>query len=465
MESQAHSRRRFLGQACLAGAATAMSAKSYAQVQGANERVQVGLIGFGLMGRVHARSFLALKDSRLVAVSDAYRPRMQACRDLADRDLKQHADFRRLLEDREVEAVVVATPDHWHALHCMMACATGKDVYVEKPLHLFVREGEGMKALAERHKRVVQVGTQQRSAPHYRKAKDLLLSGAIGDLVSVQCQFFRNITPGIGRPPDGPPPADLDWEMWQGPAPFRPYNPNRSLYHFRWFWDYSGGQMTNLGHHSLDILHWVYNLRVPHAVSSSGGRFHLKDNAEVPDTQDAILEYPGFNALVQIRECAAGGVEKGQGSLTFHGTKGTLLLGREGYEIRPDPKIEPANAFAGMMSGGGHPIGGPQPVEETQGDYWTEKLVEKTGDAKNQPLAHARDFLDCVKSRKQPASDLASSHEVSTACHLANLSMRLGRKLHWDSAKEDIVNDPEASALLRRAYRAPWDGELKRLLP
>lgn len=455
-------RRTFLRHCAVAGAIPAFTAKSYSRVAGANERVRLGLIGFGLIGRLHARSFQQAKDAQVAGVSDCYRPRMDACVEMIGRDCTPTPDFRRLLDRKDIDAVVVATGDHWHALLTMMACAAGKDVYVEKPLHLFVREGEWMQTVADRTKRVVQVGTQQRSGPHYHRAKELLRGGAIGELVSVQCNFLRNITPGIGHPPDGDPPADLDWDRLLGPAPWRRYNPNRALYHFRWFWDYSGGQMTNLGHHSLDIVHWIYDLPGPVAVSSSGGRRFLKDNGEVPDTQDVILEYPGFNAVVQIRECAAGAGTQGTGSLTFLGTKGAMTLGREGYEILPDRKIEPINSFARIM--GGHPVGGPQPLPETEARFWTEKAQDRSGQSNQQLLDHARNFLDCVKSRRTPLSDLASSHGVSTTCHLANLSLRTGRKLFWDARRGEIRGDPEASAMLTRPYRAPWDAELRALL-
>jgi len=455
-------RRTFLHRVAAAGAAGAFSTKSYARVAGANERVRLGLIGFGLIGRLHVRSLLGCKDAQVVAVADGYRPRRDAGVELAGRDCVGTPDFRRMLERQDIDAIVVATGDHWHALLTMMACAAGKDVYVEKPLHLFVREGEWMQRVATRTRRVVQVGTQQRSGPHYQRAKELLRGGAIGKLTGVQCTFFRNIAPGIGRPPDAEPPADLDWEMLLGPAPRRRYNPNRALYHFRWFWDYSGGQMTNLGHHSIDIVHWTFDLAGPLAVTSSGGRRFLDDNGEVPDTQDAIIEYPDFNAVVQIHECAAGARAQGSGALIFAGTKGTMTLGREGYEIVPDAKIEPVNSFARIM--GGHPVGGPQPVPETEGDTWTSPQRDRSGSANGQLAAHMRNFLDCVKSRQTPISDLASSHGVSTTCHLANLSLRTGRKLVWDAKRAEIRADREANALLERPYRAPWDAELRALL-
>ncbi|MEN9636905.1 MAG: hypothetical protein RL077_5309 [Verrucomicrobiota bacterium] len=455
-------RRTFIQASALAGTATAMTAKSYSQITGANERVRVGVIGFGLIGRIHTRSFHQLKASKVVAVSDCFRPRMEACAQLVGGACAQIPDFRRLLERKDIDAVVAASGDHWHALHTMLACDAGKDVYVEKPLHLFVREGEWMQKVAARTKRVVQVGTQQRSGTHYQRAKELLRSGAIGDVVSVQCDFFRNIRPGIGRPPDGPAPSDLDWNMLLGPAPQRPYNPNRALYHFRWFWDSGGGQMANLGHHSLDIVHWIFDLAAPQAVSSSGSRRFLDDHGETPDTQDAIIEYPKFNVVVQIRECAAGAGMVGTGGLTFLGTKGTMTLGRGGFSIVPDKRIEPLNAFSRIM--GGHPVGGPQPVPEPAGALWTAAVEDKSGNADRQLVDHAANFLACVRSRQTPASDLASSHWVSTVSHLANIAARTGRKVFWDAVANDIHGDREASAMLQRPYRAPWDAELRRLL-
>jgi predicted dehydrogenase len=456
------SRRWFVGASAVSMTSAALSARSFARVPGANERVRFGLIGFGLIGRMHARTLLKLDEAQLAAVSDVYEPRRDACRELVP-DINRHADFRALLDDGSLDAVIVATPDHWHALQTMLACAAGRDVLVEKPLHLFVGEGEWMQQVAAKHRRVVQVGTQQRSGPHYQTAKQLLRDGAIGDIVCVQCEFVRNIRPGIGRPPDSSPPPGFDWDAFLGPAPMRPYNSNRGLYHFRWFWDTSGGQMTNLGHHSLDIVHWVFDLPAPRAVYSTGGRWFLDDNGETPDTQHAIIEYDKFPVIVQIREAAAGGQSLPSGGLVFVGTRGTMKLSRDGFEIQPDRKLAPENAFA-SINGGGHPVGGPQPVADPGRQYWCAARSEKSDGAEMLYVHHARNFIDCIRSRATPASDLASSHAVSTACHLANISLRLNRRLAWDHAAGTIRNDPEAAAMLERSYRAPWDQELRALL-
>jgi predicted dehydrogenase len=444
-----------------AGTTAALTAASWNRVLGANERIGIGVIGFGLMGRIHTRNFKAQPDAQVVAVAETFRPRMEAAVELVGSNPARYQDFRKLIDDKNVDAVVVATPDHWHALMTMMACTAGKDVYVEKPLTLFVREGRWMVNAARRHKRVVQVGTQQRSGPHYQQARELIRGGRLGQLVSVQCNFFRNVTPGFGNPPDQDPPSDLDYEMWLGPAPGRPYNPNRALYHFRWHWDYSGGQMTNLGAHSLDIVHWIAGVKGPTSVTSAGGRFFLKDNCETPDLQDTLIEYPGFHAVCQIRECAAGLSKAGTGGLDLHGNKGTMSLGRAGFEIVADKKENPTNIVSRIM--GGHPVGGPQPAAEEVVSFWTEAAKDVSGDAREQNVLHVRNFLDCVKTRKEPNSDLESAHRVATVCHLANISLRTGRKIRWDPEKEDIIGDAEAAKMLVRPYRKPWDAKLRAL--
>ena len=454
-KKQTWSRRRFLK----AGALTALSAASWNRVLGANDRVGIGMIGVGLMGTIHLRNFRDQPDAQIAAVCETFSPRLGAAAELAGNKPAQHRDFRRLLEDKNVDAVVVATPDHWHALLTMMACAAGKDVYVEKPLTLFVREGRWMVDAARRFKRVVQAGTQQRSGPHYQRARELIRGGKIGDLVSAQFSSLRNISPGFGNPPDGTAPAELDYDLWLGPAPQRPYNPNRAIYHFRWFWDYAGGQMTNLGAHSLDIIHWITGVKGPKAVSSAGGRLFLRDNCETPDLQDTIIEYPGFNAVSQIRECASGFTKTGTSGLEFQGNKGTMALGRAGFQVTPDKRENPTNIVARII--GGHPVGGPQPVPESGPALWTEPMEDKTGDAKDQYVRHTRNFLDCIKSRKEPVSDLESAHRVATVCHLANISLRTGRKIRWDAEKEEILGDAEATDMLVRTYRKPWDAELR----
>ncbi len=442
-----------------AGAASLLTAASWGRVAGANERVGVGFLGYGLIGKRHVLDFQAQKDADLVAVAETHRGRLKEATALIGGSVKGYADFRQMLDSKDVQAVVVSTPDHWHALHTMLACAAGKDVYVEKPLTLFVREGRWMIDVARKHKRVVQVGTQQRSGPHYVRARDLIRDGQIGKVSSVRMTAFRNIMPGFGRPADCDPPAELDWDLWLGPAPKRRYNPNRALYHFRWFWDTSGGQMTNLGAHSLDVVHWFLGVKGPSAVSSFGGRFSLEGNGETPDTQDALFEYPGFTAVWSHREASAG---PKAAALEFFGPKGSLSISRSGFVLTPDPKVPPENAVPQFT--GPHPVGGPKRVEPSgPAELWTKPAEDHSGKSAEQLVRHVRDFLDCVKSRKEPAADLETAHRVATACHLANLALRLGRRLRWDAEREEIVGDAEAARHLARPYREPWDRELKAL--
>jgi predicted dehydrogenase len=445
-----------------AGGAAVLSAASWRRVLGANERIGVGLIGFGLIGKRHAEDFRAQPDAELVAVAETHGGRLQEALALAGTRAQGHGDFRRLLDDPRVDVVVVSTPDHWHALPTMLACAAGKDVYVEKPLSLFVREGRWMADVARRHGRIVQVGTQQRSGPHYGRARELIRQGRLGKVHAVRMAAYRNIMPGYGRPPDGRPPAELDWPLWLGPAPERPYNANRAIYHFRWFWDYSGGQMTNLGAHALDIVDWFLEPGPPTRVASFGGRFALEDNGETPDTQDALIEYPGLSAVWSHREAAAGA--RRSTGLEFFGTQGSLAISRKGFTLSAERPVPPDSSVP--QFGGQHPAGGPVTTARTSDEPLAlSRVVEedKSGDARAQFRLHARDFLDCVRSRRQPVSDLESAHRVATAAHLANLSLRLGRSLRWDGAQEQIVGDAEAAAMLARPYRAPWDRELSAL--
>jgi len=441
---------------------SALSAASYSRVQGANDRVQLGLIGCGLIGLRHLADFKALDDCQISAVCDVYQARTGQARSGAGPGAKEYHDFRRLLEDKQVDAVVISTPDHWHALQTIMACAAGKDVFVEKPMTLFVKEGRWMTTAARRYNRIVQVGTQGRSGTHFKEVIPLLRDGAVGRIHSVRFSSYRNIMPGFGRPVASSPPPGLDYDMWLGPAPRRAYTPHRCLYHFRWFWDYSGGQMTNLGAHDMDLVHWLLGVKGPKSVYSSGGRYALEDDGETPDTQDAIWEYPGFVVEASIREAcsgrgrtAAGGLASSIAGVQLCGTKGILAVSRGGYQLIPDSKIVPESAIPAWSNPAGHPQAantGPVPYgEPKQGRGASPEPID----------LHARHFLDCVKNRRRPNADVEDGHQVAVACHLANLSMKLGRKLNWDVEKEEIIGDREANAHLVRPYRKPWDDALR----
>jgi len=452
-------RRRFVKTTAVTAAA--LTAAQYNRVLGANDRVNMGFIGYGLIGKRHVVDFKERPDVNMAAMAEAHQGRLDEALTYIGGGCKGYKDFREMYDSKDVDAVCISTADHWHALMTMMACAAGKDVYVEKPMTLFIREGRWMIDVRDRYKRVVQVGTQQRSGPHYKKARQLIRDGHLGKVFSVKAGSARNIMPGYGTPEGDEPPPYLDWEMLLGPAPKVPYNPKRAIYHFRWFWDYSGGQMTNLGQHSFDIAYYFLDVKGPRAVTSFGGRWTLDDLGETPDVQEAIFEFPDEKLVMTWTDRE---VSRGDGApgLSFYGPKGSLSIGRGGFQTEPDEIIPPSNTVPQFT--GDHPSGGPERVEEKgPRQNWTEDLDDSSGDSREQFKLHVADFLEAIRSRRQPVSDLEAGHRVATHCHLANLSLRLGRRLEWDPDTEEILNDHEASSMLVRPYRAPWDRELRAL--
>ena len=341
-------------------------------------------------------------------------------------------DFRQVLDRKDVDAVIIATPDHWHALMAVAALRAGKDVYVEKPLSLVLREGRVMVDEARRTKRVCAVGSQQRSGAHYIEAVRLIREGAIGTVHHVHAGMTRNAIPGfVARELRGGLTDALDWDMWLGPAPKVPFDPFRAIYHFRWFWDYSGGQMTNWGAHHLDIARWALGARAPKAVAGFGGRYAVKDGGETPDVQQVLYQFDSSVVSWSTREVNEGD----RAGLVFYGTKGTLNLARSGYTIRPETWTGDADGTTGKRA----------PAMEAR--------EVKGGNLDEQ---HVRNFLDCVKSRQKPNADVEEGHLSAVMCHLGNLSTRLGRSLTWDAEHERVVGDNEANALLTKAYRKPW---------
>ena len=433
-------RRAFLG-ALAAGMVSTRLARA-----APSDRVRVAFIGAGLIGTRHLIDFAAQPDVDVVAIADVSPSRLEAARARVEGRAEGVADFRRLLDRQDIDASVVSTPDHWHALMTMMACAAAKDVYVEKPLTHSVREGDWMIAVADRHARIVQVGTQQRSGRHYQRAADLIRRGHLGDVRHVHIRSTRNIVPGFTTPLDEPALTPEAWDMWLGPAPMVPFDRRRALYHFRWYWDYSGGQTTNLLAHDLDIVQWITGA-MPTRVSALAQRRSLEGFGETPDAFEAIYEFPEFLLTWSNSEVSAGRVR----GLELSGTKGTMSITRAGFEIVPD-RLLPADDQIPRASFSGAP---PRTVPlrtEAIDDQGYEQV-------RDQFVPHVRNFLDAVRTRRPPNSDLASAQRTSTACHLANIAMRVGRVVRWDPSANDIVGDPDASRLLVRPYRQPWERE------
>jgi predicted dehydrogenase len=448
-------RRQFL-KASARSTAAWLSAASYRSVLGANERVRTGLIGIGLIGKRHLLDFMAQPDVEIAAICEVYRPRLEEGVATSSGKAASFKDFRQMLDRKDIDAVVVSTPDHWHALMTILACAAGKDVYVEKPLTLFIKEGRWMMEAAKYYNRVVQVGTQQRSGQHYQKSLELIRQGHIGDVRNARMASFRNILPGFTSVVGTESLNEEEWNLWLGPAPYVPFDKQRCIYHFRWFWDYSGGQTTNLLAHQIDIVQWVTQ-QLPRSVCAMGGRYSLKGIGETPDVFEAIFEYPGFIATWSSREIAAR-TQENRGGLEFVGTSGVLVIDRGGFEVIPDSLVSPDDQIPQFTQP--RRISEGRPKNRTTAMKW-----DGFDQVRDQFQPHIRNFLDCIKSRKQPVSDLESGHRTSVSCHLANISLRVSDAVHWDWDKEEIPGNSKASQFLSKEYRAPWDRELRVALP
>ena len=429
-------RREFLKTSVVAGSTAAIG-----KPQGANDQIRVGLIGCGGQGNSDANQFARIPNVKIVALADVFEGSLKST--LVNPGLKLdqtktpfYKDFRRVLDDKNIDAVIIATPDHWHALTMIMACQAGKDVYVEKPLSLTVEEGRLMVNAARKHNRVVQVGTQQRSARHFQRAVALVREGRIGKIGRVHTWNHDQESPdGIGNPPDTQPPSGLDWDFYLGPAPVVPFNENRFLGNFRWFWDYSGGKMTDWGVHLMDVVQWAMNVDAPVAVDAMGGKFTLSDNRETPDTLMATFEYPKFIATYENRAFNGRGLDgKGYGIL-FVGTDASLFVDRSGLEIIPE--------YSGRR----------------RDDLFTAKVPPARMGLPRADLSHldhCRNFVECMKSRKLPISDVEIAHRSTSTTLLANIALRSRRRVTWDGQSEKIIGDAEASKWLSKAYRAPW---------
>jgi predicted dehydrogenase len=406
-----------------------------AAVLGANDRIVVGVIGAGGRGAYEIRVCLGLPDVEVAAVAEVYEPVLRKAVAFAGGRAQGYQDFRRILDRRDIDAVFVSTPDHWHAPATLLAFEAGKDVYCEKPLSHTVVEGRRMVEAARRHRRVGQTGSQQRSAPHYARVVELIRGGRLGKITSIEAWNYSNGHPeGIGRPPDEPPPHGLDWDLYLGPAPLVPFNRNRFVWNYRWFWDYSGGMMTDWGAHHFDIIHWAMNVEAPLRVSAAGGKLAIDDNRETPDTFHAVFEYPGFVATYTHRLLNARRQEGRPYGILFHGTDGSLVVDRAGYEV-----------FAETRRGENRLL--PRCEEEKQIGLSIDPTCQ---------IAHVRNFFDCVRSRRLPVADFEIGHRAVTACHLGVIAYQVGRKIAWDRDAETIPDDPPAAALLTKTYRKPW---------
>ena len=450
-------RREFIKRlAQTASAVSVGSAYSAQRLLGANDRVNIALIGCGGRGLLDARLMRAAPNVDFVAVCDVYDPRAAEAREWAGLHAKSFRDFRKVLDLKEVDAVLIATPDHWHAIPAVLACQAGKDVYVEKPLAHNIREGRAIVAAARKHNRVVQVGTQQRSAPHYGEVARIIQSGELGRVHFVRIWNFVNMYPnGIGKVADSDPPPDVDWDFYLGPAPKVPFNKNRFVNTYRWFWDYGGGLLTDFGTHRFDSMHQIMNVDAPKSVSASGGRYGLLDGAETPDFVQVTYEYPNFVMSYEasmLNAHGAGGRTPGKKYYqargesdrphgeAYYGTNGTLIVDRLGFEIYPEMKNVSGPGALGR--------------ERTADGFRMERREVAAEDATG---LHVKNFIDCVRSRKVPAASPEIGHRSTNVAHLGNIAFRSGHKIQWDTSKDEVIDDAKASEFLSRKARKPWD--------
>ena len=438
-------RRSFLQTTATAGFA-GMSAASAERVLGANRRVRLALVGCGGRGRNVARNMIKVDGAEYVATCDVYDTNAKRAQQELNPEAKTYRDFREVLERKDIDAIHVATPDHWHAIPTVLACQADKHVYVEKPLGHNILEGKAMVAAARNSKKVVLTGTQQRSAPHFAELAEIVRSGQIKDIRYVRVWNYANRAPdGLGTEPDSNPPADLDWDFYLGPAPKVPFNRKRHLGSYRFFRDYAGGRITDFGTHRFDTVHQIMGAEKPISVAATGGRRVIRDMGDQPDLQQVTYEYPDFVLSYEMCEFnahgvggrstpgmqyyGAGGIENRPNGMAFYGSNGTIFADRIGYETFPEDKF-------------------------AEGPH---ALKRRHVNVKRSTDRHAAHFIATIRDGEKPRCDCLTGHRSSIIPMLGNIAMEVGKKLRWDADKEDFIDAPEASRLLGRKARKPWD--------
>jgi predicted dehydrogenase len=439
-------RRDFLKQSA---AALAVSRLPRFAEQLADTPKRVALIGTGWYGKTDLLRLVQVAPVNVVSLCDvdtrmlADAADLVATRQVSKKRPRTYSDYRELLRERDVDIVLIGTPDHWHALPMIDAVKAGMDVWVQKPVSVDIVEGQAMLAAARKYKRVVQVGMQRRSTPHLVRARDRVVRegrlGTIG-LVEICCYYHMRATE---NPPDTAPPENLDYDMWTGPAPMRPYNKLVHPRGWRAFMEYGNGIVGDMCVHMLDMVRWMMDLGMPKHVSSAGGILVDKaSKANITDSQTATFDFQNLQVVWTHRTYGDAPDPKYPWAATFYGDKGTLKAGVMGYDFIPTGK-------------------GQAPIHEDvtyELDQFPEDRTEKDLEQHVAPAirAHMKNFLEAIASRSRPVSDIEQGYMSATACILANLSMQLGRSLEWDHANGVVVNDPEANKLLRRPYRGPW---------
>jgi predicted dehydrogenase len=428
------SRRQFVRHTAIALGSVALAGPLIRSVRagepGPNSKIRLALIGSGQMGRGDLECFLGFPEVECVAIADVDEAQiaegLKVCEKAGRPRPDTVRDFRRVLDRKDVDAVLIATPDHWHALPAVMACQAGKDVYLEKPLAKTIDEGRAIVTATQKHGRVLQMGSQWRSCKHMLAAAEFVKSGKLGKITMARGWANLDWQPKVEKKPDGTPPATADYDFWLGPAAKRPFNPNHFHFNFRWYWDYAGGLMTDWGVHLLNMI----SLGVPFdglkSVSSTGTKHPLGDDWETPGAQTALYEFPDFMLVWEHLAGYGTTINNHPWGVAWYGSDGIIMMNDAGWEIiqeRRNANLDPAK-FKGS--------GNPRP-------------------------AHVRNFLDCLSSRKQPSLHAELGHQISTVAHLGNIACRTHSTVQWDAAREKIIHNPDADKLVSVKYRAPWN--------
>ena len=456
-----NTRREFISKsaAAVAGVSVglqAFSSKQTTRIFGANDKIRVGFVGVGNRGSQLLERFMESNDVEVAALCDVYKPYTERDRTkVAKRFLEmdripqmgekfpgkvlQFSDYRKMYEMKDLDAVCIATPDHWHALQCIDACSAGLDVYVEKPLTITIKEGRAMINAQKSAGNTVQVGLHRRGSLVYQKMIKERLVQKIGKVLSASAFRISNMFPdGIGSLNPETPPSDFDWDMWLGPRAARPFQYNIAPYYFRWWSDYST-QMGNWGVHYMDAIRWLVGETAPSAISAHGGKYVLKDDLDIPDTMDVLFEFnSGMIIKFSIYEGTSGTGISG-GEIEMNGTKGILVASENGYEIKP--------SRPGQFQKW-------KPLTEPE-QYDLRKDTENT-EPRDSTARLIRNFLDCIKTRETPWCTLEEGHRSTSFAHLANIALKTGKRLEWNAEKEIFTNCEEANELLRYEYRKPW---------
>ncbi len=425
-------RRGFLKNSVVGATALSLGLGASRRALGANERIGLGFIGIANRGGQLLRVAVRNSDLEVAALCDVDEPMMLKQERALRLDTKKFIDFRKMLEMKELDGVVIATPDHWHAIQMIMACDADKDVYVEKPLSMTVVEGRRMVEAVRRNKRVCQVGTQRRSSKLYQRLVKMVRTGEIGKVTVARAYRLSNMFPGgIGVTADSEPPEGLDWDLWLGPRPARPFNVNIHPYKFRW-WQLYSSQLANWGVHYFDAIRWMVGEAAPCSVCAMGGQFAVKDARTIPDTLETTFELPSGMLVIFGQYEASGNPAMVSGEVELRGTQGTLYSSERSFKVIPERggQFEESNRRMEPMEG-----------KSDQGDS-TE--------------AHMRNFLDCIKSRKQPNADIEEGHRSTTFSLLGSISLATKSRLEWDWKNERITSPAEANKLLHYQYRKPW---------